>query len=123
MPREDIRPFIRMQTSMKRVFINLATYDLLGNPPHLEFLWNDKKKMLVIAPLFSIKLGCYTVSETLKQRRREILMQELSFFHLLMEKMGWRENTIYKVYGDLMPGSNMIGFPMLDAIITGEESE
>ena len=118
--KENIRPFMRIYTKHRRITINLAAHDVLGRPPYFEFYWNDAKKLLFISSLWNAKKGCYHIaSHIYLSRRSEIVLYEEAFFSTLMEKLCWKKDINYKVFGDFIPKFNMVGFQMANPIIMG----
>ena len=80
-------PYIRISTKYKRLYINPATHDILGNPPFYEFLISGEKKLLFIAPVWEDKIGCYSMPACDAQgRRREIVVRGIAFFTALTKK-------------------------------------
>ena len=50
-------------------------------------------------------------------RKKEIAIYELTFFNRLMEKLSWKNDMLYKVYGDFISEHNILGFNMDNPII------
>jgi len=120
MPDDTIRPFIRVNTKHDKFSINRATHDVLGRPPYLEFLWNEEKKLFVIVPIFVMKTGAFTISpKVLENRHYEISVWDTMFFDRLINKLGWKRDTVYKVYGEYMPSLGAVSFQMADPVISG----
>ena len=95
--------------------INLAAYDILGQPPYIEFLWNDEKQLFFISALSERKDGCFAVPERFRERRmQEICLQGITFFDYLARKLGWKYDAIYKFFGEFLPQFNMLCFRMGD---------
>ena len=117
-PIAKIRPFFRISTKHHKITVNLAAHDILGKPPYMEFYWNEENKLLFIAPLWRYKTGSLEIpSWVFKSRKDEISVSLDSFLSFLMKKLGWQKGPVYKVFGELLPEYNMIGFHMADPII------
>ena len=111
------RPVIRIDTKYKCLHINHATHDAIGKPPYFEFFWCDEKKTLLIAPQSGQKTGCYKVSEkAANNRNREIRLRSMHFFTMLIRKFDMKYNESYKVFGEYIPGINMVAFQMADLL-------
>jgi hypothetical protein len=112
------RSFIRVSTKYKRLYVNPATHDILGNPPFYEFLLSDEKKQLFIAPVWENKIGSYSIPVYNGQRqRREIVVRGIILFAALTKKFGWQANMNYKYFGEYIPEYNIIGFQMSNPVI------
>ena len=115
---KEVMPAIRFALREYRTYINLAALTSLENPEYLQFLFEDKRKLLVIAGSFEKKKYSFKIPErTYRNGDDECFISRMALTEAFRLRMGWDENENYRVTGELDENLGMLVFNLSTADI------
>jgi len=118
--KQEIQPFLRVNTRHHQLTFNRAVHDLLGKPPCFMFYWRKDKNALYVASQVEEIQHAYAIPlNTLKSTTLEIHCSRAYLFENLQRRMGWQPNRVYKTYGSFDQATGMVCFPLENMQIMG----
>lgn len=93
-------PTIKVYLKKKYIDLNRPTITLLGDPPHLIFMYDKSNERLIILPAFEETLDTYEIPKYYwKDKRQTCRVCRLPFFLTLKRKFNWKDDRLYVVQG------------------------
>ena len=84
------KPVIKIYVKKKYIILNRPTIALLGNPPHLLFMFDEPNERLIILPAFEETLSTYEIPKYYwADKRQTCCICRLPFFLTLRQKLDW----------------------------------
>ena len=118
MEKRDMTPIARFGLREEIIYFNRTTLILLGNPKYVQFLYEEKRKLLVVAGnnrnlpySLEIPIGVYLY----RMENFRICHKRLTEAFAL--RLGWDENENYSVAGVFNPMINAVVFELSLAAI------
>ena len=115
---KETMPAIRFALRQYRTYINLAALTKLGNPVYLQFLFDDKRKLLVIAGSNKKEKYSFKIPErTYRNGDDECFISRMALTEAFKLRMGWDEKENYRVTGEFDDNLGMLIFRLSRAEI------
>jgi len=123
----DSRPVIRFGLRNNSMHINQAAMNAIGNKPYVQFLWNEKYRVLFIAGLDKKVRDSFSLIRRSGEKPNgtccEYVFQRKAFADAVILRMKWDANDSYKVFGEYIPERRQVAFRLDEAFILNSETE
>jgi len=122
--KRDVIPLVRFGLKEEKVYFNHAVLTLLKNPKYVQFIYDDKRKLLLVAGN-NVK---HPFSLTVPKKVYQYKMKDFRICHKHLTeaftlRLGWDKNENYSVTGALNSYVNMVVFELECATKTEFELE
>ena len=113
MDKRDVMPLVRFGLKEEKVYFNHAILTLLENPKYVQFIYDENRKLLLVAGN-NVK---HPYSLTVPKKVYEYKMKDFRICHKHLTeaftlRLGWDKNENYSVTGALNPYVNMVVFEL-----------
>ena len=111
--KRDRVPRVRFGLKEYRVYFNHAILILLGNPKYVQFLYEEKRKLLLIAGNNEkLPSSLIVPKSTYQHRMNEFRICHKHLTEAFMFRLGWDKDENYTVNGVLNSNLNMVVFDL-----------
>lgn len=117
----NVPPAIRFSLREYRLNFNWALLETLDNPRYLQFMFEDRRKLLAISGSFEQKKHSFAVPErTYRTANEECYLSRMPLTEAFRHRMGWNEKNSYRVIGDYIAHLEIVVFDLTRAKIVGK---
>ena len=113
MDNRDVIPLVRFGLKEEKVYFNHAILILLGKPKYVQFIYDETRKLLLVAG--NNEKHPYSLAVPKKVYQYKMKDFRICHKHLTEAftlRLGWNKNENYSVTGALNPYVNMVVFEL-----------
>lgn len=111
-------PAVRIAFREHRLYINQATLICLGNPPYLQLLFEDERKLLAIVGSIESKENLYKIPYRIyRDADDECCVSRKVLTEAFRQRMNLDKRENYRITGEYSPNIGMVIFDFTKAII------
>jgi hypothetical protein len=119
-------PVMRIDLSIKRIYLNRATITLLGEPQYLFFKFDTPNERLIILPAFEETFNTYEIPQYYwRNKQQTCQIHRLPFLLSLMQKFGWKYGQLFTVQGIFqdLDGQKLVVFNLDEVVELSREAD
>jgi len=99
-----------------RIYIHRKMLAYFNNPPYIEFLYEEERKILAIVGRTEKTPNSYAISKRFyTDKSVDCVISRKAFAEALRLRLGWEENELYKCEGSYSPEVGMVVFELTQA--------
>jgi hypothetical protein len=117
--KRDAIPLVRFGLKEEKVYFNHAILTLLGSPKYVQFIYdNDRKLLLVAGNNVKHPLSLAVPSKVYQERLKDFRICHKHLTEAFTLRLGWDKNENYSITGALNHHIGMVVFELERAMKT-----
>jgi hypothetical protein len=118
---KDNQPALRFALREYRIYINFRLLTNLNNPLFLEFLYEDKRKLLAVSGSMEKRKNSFKVPDrTYRDSDGGCYISRMALTEAFRSRMGWNRAGNYRVIGKYAEHLGLLLFDLKTASIVGK---
>lgn len=119
---KGVAPALRFGLREHRLYFNLALLEELDNPPYLQLLYGNERKLLVVTGSLEKETHSFEVPKrTYRNADDECYISRMPLTEAFRLRLDWNLQENYRVTGEYADHLGVVVFDLTQAVIVGNE--